>query len=141
MPSHHLFTAPKDEDEHLLDSAPEKAKSKQHDFVLNGFEIAGGSIRINKPDLQRKIFKILKLPEKEAEDRFGHMLEAFTYGVPPHGGIAPGLDRIIMILAGEPNIREVIAFPKTGDARDPMMGAPSELPPKSLKEAHIKVVE
>ncbi|MBI2552307.1 aspartate--tRNA ligase [Candidatus Uhrbacteria bacterium] len=141
VPSHHLFTAPKDADEHLLDNAPEKAKSKQHDFVLNGFEIAGGSIRIHKPDIQRKIFKILELEEKEAEDRFGHMLTAFTYGVPPHGGIAPGLDRIVMILAGEPNIREVMAFPKTGDARDPMMNAPSELPEKGLKEVHIKVIK
>ncbi len=137
--THHPFTAPRDEDVGLLEGAPEKALSKQHDFVLNGFEIAGGSIRIHRPDQQRQIFKILKLSEEEVERRFGHLLEAFSYGAPPHGGIAPGLDRLVMILAGEPNIREVMAFPKTGDARDPMMGAPSELPAKSLQEVHLKM--
>lgn len=138
VPVHHLFTAPQDQDVELLDTDPAKAKSKQHDFVLNGFEIAGGSIRIHDQELQRKIFKILKLTDDEIETKFGHILRAFSYGVPPHGGIAPGLDRIVMILRNEPNIREVIAFPKTGDGRDLMMGAPSVLPPSALREAHIQ---
>lgn len=137
--THHLFTAPQDADLALLDADPAKVKGKQYDFVLNGFEIAGGSIRIHDQELQRKIFKILKLTDEEIVTKFGHMLRAFSYGVPPHGGIAPGLDRIVMLLRGEPNIREVIAFPKTGDARDLMMGAPSELPPPTLREAHIEL--
>jgi len=139
VPVHHLFTAPKDEDLSLLDSDPAKVKAKQYDFVCNGFEIAGGSIRIHDQELQRKIFRLLKLSEAEIDSRFGHMLTAFSHGVPPHGGIAPGLDRIVMILCQEPNIREVIAFPKTGDGRDLMMGAPSELPPSALREAHIQI--
>ncbi|KKU13270.1 MAG: Aspartyl-tRNA synthetase [Parcubacteria group bacterium GW2011_GWC2_45_7] len=139
--THHLFSAPRPQDIPLLDSAPEKAFANQYDLVANGYELASGSMRIHDPKLQQKIFHILQIPVEEAERRFGHMLEAFTYGAPPHGGIAPGIDRLVMLLAGEPNIREVIAFPKTGDARDPMMGAPSELPDKSLREAHIKVAE
>lgn len=137
--THHLFTAPQNDDAALLDSDPGKVKGKQYDFVLNGFEIAGGSIRIHDQELQRKIFKILKLSDEDIETRFGHMLRAFSYGVPPHGGIAPGLDRIVMLLRNEPNIREVIAFPKTGDGRDLMMGAPSPLPPAALREAHIQI--
>lgn len=139
VPVHHLFTSPKDEDVPLLDTDPAKAKSKQYDLILNGFEIAGGSIRIHNAEIQTKIFSILKLSEREAEQRFGHMLEAFSYGAPPHGGIAPGIDRIIAILANEPNIREVIAFPKTSDGRDLMMGAPSELPKEQVEEAHISI--
>ncbi len=137
--THHLFTAPQDSDLELLDTDPTKVKGKQYDFVLNGFEIAGGSIRIHDQELQRKVFKILKLTDREIETRFGHILRAFSYGVPPHGGIAPGLDRIVMILRNEPNIREVIAFPKTGDGRDLMMGAPSTLPASTLRDAHIQV--
>ncbi|MBI5467073.1 MAG: aspartate--tRNA ligase [Candidatus Kerfeldbacteria bacterium] len=137
--THHLFTSPQAADLPLLDTDPSKVKGQQYDFVLNGFEIAGGSIRIHDQELQRKIFKILKLSDEEIETKFGHMLRAFSYGVPPHGGIAPGLDRIVMLLRNEPNIREVIAFPKTGDARDLMMGAPSELPPTALREAHIQL--
>ncbi|MBU3999642.1 aspartate--tRNA ligase, partial [Patescibacteria group bacterium] len=138
---HHPFTAPKDEEINLLDKSPEKVHAKAYDIVLNGVEIGGGSIRIHKKDLQKKVFKILGLSEKEIQDRFGHMLQAFEYGAPPHGGIAPGIDRLVMLLAGEPNIREVIAFPKTGDARDPMMGAPSELGDEQLKEANIEVIK
>lgn len=138
VPVHHLFTAPKDEDLKLLETEPAKVRAKQYDFVLNGFEIAGGSIRIHDAALQKTIFKILKLSDEEIETKFGHMLKAFSYGVPPHGGIAPGLDRIVMLLCNEPNIREVIAFPKTGDARDLLMGAPSELPPQALRDAHIQ---
>lgn len=137
--SHHLFTRPKDEDLELLNTEPEKARSYAYDMVLNGFEIGGGSLRIFNHALQKKIFQILGLSEEDINIRFGHMLEAFTYGVPPHGGFAFGLDRLIAILQGEENIREVIAFPKTGDAKDLMMGAPSVLPDETLSEAHIKV--
>jgi len=138
---HHPFTSPKDEDLKLLDKKPEQAKAKAYDLVLNGYEIAGGSIRIHQPELQKKIFKILQLKEKETKERFGHLLEAFQYGAPPHGGIAVGLDRLIMILAKELNIREVIAFPKTSDGRDLMMDSPSKLPEQRLTEAHIKVIK
>lgn len=136
---HHLFTAPHPEDVALLDSAPEKARGLLYDVALNGFEIASGSIRIHDQVLQKKIFGILQIPEKEAEVRFGHMLKAFSYGVPPHGGIAFGADRMVAIFAGEDNIREVIAFPKTGDARDPLMGAPTVLSEKQLGDVHIQL--
>ncbi len=136
---HHPFTSPKDEDVKLLDTKPENAKAYAYDLVLNGFEIAGGSIRIHKRDIQEKIFKILGVSEEEKTRRFGHMLEAFEYGAPPHGGIAPGLDRIVTVLAGEKAIREAMAFPKTGDARDPMMGAPSEVSKDQLKAVHIEL--
>jgi len=138
VPTHHLFTSPKDEDLPLLATDPASAKAKQYDLVLNGFEIAGGSIRIHQADIQQQIFSILKLSDDEVRSRFGHMLEAFAYGAPPHGGIAVGLDRLIAILADEPNIREVIAFPKTSDGRDLMMGAPSQLPKSQLEEANIQ---
>ncbi len=137
--AHHPFTAPQDADVELLDEKPADVKAKAYDIVLNGYEIGGGSVRIHKRDLQNKIFEILGLKEKEIAARFGHLLEAFEYGAPPHGGIAWGLDRLIAILQNEPNIREVIAFPKTGDARDVMMGAPSELPESQLKEVHIQI--
>lgn len=139
--SHHPFTAPADEDIGLLSSEPKKVRAKAYDLALNGYEVAGGSIRIHKADLQHKIFEILGLEKKEIQKRFGHMLEAFEYGAPPHGGLASGIDRLIAILQNEPNIREVMAFPKTGDARDPMMGAPSELDPKQLEEANIELAK
>ena len=138
--AHHPFTAPRDGQKDLLATAPEKVIAKAYDIVLNGYEIGGGSIRIHDRETQNKIFQILGLADNEIIERFGHMLEAFEYGAPPHGGIAPGIDRIVMLLAGEPNIREVITFPKTGDARDPMMGAPSPLPEPQLAEAHILAV-
>jgi aspartyl-tRNA synthetase len=137
--AHHPFTAPKDEDANFLDKKPEDVKAKAYDIVLNGFEIGGGSIRIHGRDLQNKIFEILGLEQKEISERFGHILEAFEYGAPPHGGLALGIDRLVAILQNEPNIREVIAFPKTGDARDVMMGAPSELPTSQLDEVHIQI--
>jgi aspartyl-tRNA synthetase len=136
---HHPFTRPLDNDLDLLDSTPEKARAAAYDCVLNGFEIAGGSLRIHEKELQTKIFKILGLSNKEIENRFGHLLRAFDYGAPPMGGIAAGIDRICAILQNEPSIREVIAFPKTGDARDLMMGAPSEISPEQLKELGIVI--
>lgn len=136
---HHPFTSVHEEE--LLERDPLKVHAKQYDLVMNGYELASGSIRIHERDLQNKIFKVLGLGDDEIERRFGHMLRAFEYGAPPHGGIAPGIDRLVMLLAGEPNIREVIAFPKTGDARDLMMGAPSELPESQLKEVHVQIVK
>jgi aspartyl-tRNA synthetase len=137
---HHPFTRPMSEDQALLDSAPEKARAVAYDIVLNGSEVGGGSLRIHESDLQSKIFKILGITAEQAEARFGHMLEAFTYGAPPHGGIAWGLDRLVMIFAGEPNIREVMAFPKDSKAKDLMLGAPSQMPEKQVEEANVKII-
>jgi len=138
-PSHHLFTSPMPEDIPLLDSDPGKARGQQYDLVLNNNEVGGGSIRIHDRSLQEKVFKLIGLDVEVAQQRFGHMLEAFEYGTPPHGGIAPGIDRLCMILADEPNIREVIAFPKNQAARDVMGNAPSPVEPDQLKELHIKL--
>ncbi|MFA5935493.1 MAG: aspartate--tRNA ligase [Patescibacteria group bacterium] len=137
--AHHPFCMPNPEDIHLLDTEPTNVRACSYDLVLNGYELSSGSIRIHQRDLQNKIFQLLGLPDELIQARFGHMLEAFEYGAPPHGGMAPGIDRIVMILANEPNIREVIAFPKTGDARDLLMGAPSEIEKKRLDEAHISI--
>ena len=135
---HHPFTAPKPEDIELLESDPTKTRASAYDLVLNGYEIAGGSIRIHQAELQTRVFELLGLSGEEITKRFGHMLEAFSYGAPPHGGIAYGMDRLVMVLAGEANIREVIAFPKNGEARDLMMQAPSGLEPSRLKDANIQ---
>lgn len=140
-PSHHLFTAPMTEDLPLLEKDPGAARGQQYDLVLNGEEVAGGSIRIHRRDVQEQIFELIGLDLDEAKERFGHMLEAFEFGTPPHGGIAPGIDRLVMILAGEPNIREVIAFPKTQQAKDLMAGAPSPVEEEQLEELHLRVVE
>jgi aspartyl-tRNA synthetase len=137
--AHHPFTSPKPEDMELLEKSPEKVRALAYDIALNGYEIGGGSIRIHQRDLQNKIFEILGLEKKEIEERFGHMLEAFEFGAPPHGGIALGIDRILMLLMKEASIRDVIAFPKTGTGRDLLMNAPSKINPKSLKEANIKL--
>ena len=137
--AHHPFCMPNPEDMALLDTDPLKVRAWSYDLVLNGYELSSGSIRIHNRDLQNKIFQMLGLDQDLIQARFGHMLEAFEYGAPPHGGMAPGIDRIIMLLANEPTIREVIAFPKTGDARDPLMNAPSSIEEKRLDEAHIQI--
>jgi aspartyl-tRNA synthetase len=139
-PSHHLFTSPIEEDIPLLERDPGKARGQQYDLVLNNYEVGGGSIRIHDRQLQEKVFELIGLKPEVAQERFGHMLEAFEFGTPPHGGIAPGIDRICMILADEPNIREVIAFPKNQAARDVMADAPSPVESQQLKELHIEVV-
>ena len=136
---HHLFTAPHSEELDLLEKEPKKVRARAYDIVLNGEEIGGGSIRIHQRDLQEKIFKILGLKPEIYKERFGHMLEAFDLGTPPHGGIALGIDRLLAILLNEPNIREVIAFPKTGDARDLMMDAPSAVDKKQLDELQLEL--
>jgi len=137
-PSHHPFTAPKDEDIPLLDKEPMKVRSWQHDLVCNGFEVAGGSIRITDSEIQRKIFKILGLGEAEIEAKFGHLLEAFKFGVPPHGGIASGIERLLMTILGEKNLREVIAFPMTSGGKTAVMDAPSPASEKQLKELGLQ---
>ncbi len=140
-PQHHMFTRPKDEDLPLLDTDPHKARSWQHDMVLNGVEVGGGSIRIHERPMQEKIFKLIGFDLEKARADFGHMLEAFEFGAPPHGGIAPGIDRLVMMFLNEPNVREVVAFPKTGDNRDLTLGAPSDVEPQQLKDLHLRLVK
>jgi len=140
-PMHHPFTAPSDNDLLLLDTDPGKAHAKHYDFVCNGSEISSGSIRIHNRKLQQKIFDLLGYSKAETEERFGPLLEALEYGAPPHGGIAPGIDRVVMLLTGEDNIREVIAFPKTQSAIDLMVDAPSPISPEQLNELNLKVIK
>lgn len=137
-PSHHMFTAPHPDDLDLLDTDPGKVRGLQHDFVLNGFEVGGGSIRIHDPKVQEKIFKLIGFSDKQ-RDQFEHMLTAFTYGVPPHGGIAPGLDRFLMTVLGEPSVREVMAYPTSASGQTAVLDAPSYATDEQLKELGIKL--
>ncbi|MFH1647224.1 MAG: aspartate--tRNA ligase [Chloroflexota bacterium] len=137
----HPFTSPQDEDLPLLDTAPEKARSRAYDIVANGYELASGSIRIHRSEVQRKILKVLGYNDVDIQERFGHLLEAFEYGAPPHGGLAVGIDRIVTLLAGEESIREVIAFPKTQAAVDLTFNAPSRVTAEQLAELHISLRE
>ena len=134
QPMHHPFTTPHPDDTAKLESDPLSVRAWSYDIVLNGYEISSGSIRIHERELQNRVFKTLGLSDETIQKKFGHMLEAFEYGAPPHGGFAPGIDRLVMILAEEKSISEVIAFPKTGTARDPMMGSPSTIEPSQLRD-------
>ncbi|PJF49036.1 MAG: aspartate--tRNA ligase [Chloroflexi bacterium] len=138
-PSHHMFTAPQDEHLALLESDPGQVRSKQYDLVCNGYEVGGGSIRIHRREVQETVMRLIGLEMEEARRKFGHILEAFEYGAPPHGGIAPGVDRLTMLYCSEPNIREVMAFPKNQQAMDVMAGAPSPVYEQQLKELHIRL--
>ncbi len=139
--THHPFTSPQEEDLEFLEKDPLRVRAKAYDLILNGVEIGGGSIRIHDPELQERIFKALGLSEKEAEEKFGFFLEALQYGTPPHGGIALGFDRIVMILAGEESIRDVIPFPKTTSALCLLTGSPSEVDPRQLEELGLKKIK
>ncbi len=136
---HHPFTAPFDEDLELLESDPGLVRAKAYDIVANGYEIGGGSIRIHRREVQSRLFAAIGMTDEETRAQFGHLLEAFEYGAPPHGGIAAGLARLVMLLAGEPNIREVMAFPKTQSAVDLMTDAPSPVSARQLDELHIRI--
>ena len=138
---HHPFTAPWEADIPLLDTEPQKVRARHYDLVCDGYELSSGSIRIHTKELQEKVFSLLGYAQEEIEGRFGHMLTAFEYGAPPHGGIAPGIDRFVMILAQEPTIREVIAFPKNQSAQDLMTDAPSPVSPQQLEELHLALLE
>ena len=138
---HHPFTSPREEDLPLIDSDPGRVRSRAYDLVCNGWELFSGSIRIHRRDLQEKVFAMLGISAEEARRKFGHMLEAFEYGAPPHAGIGAGIDRLLAVLTGQPDIREVIAFPKTKSASEPLTGAPTTVSPEQLRELHIAVTE
>jgi aspartyl-tRNA synthetase len=144
VPAHHPFTMPHPDDLHLLDSAQSadllSVRSQAYDLVLNGWELGSGSVRIHDPVVQRRIFALLGIGADEAQDRFGFLLDAFRFGAPPHAGFAFGIDRLVALLAGEENIREVIAFPKTQSGGDPLTGAPGPLDPGQLGELGLRLL-
>jgi aspartyl-tRNA synthetase len=133
---HHPFTAPLTDD-----LSPETAKARAYDIVLNGFELGSGSVRIHQADLQRKVFEALGLATEEIDEKFGHLITAFSYGVPPHAGIAPGIDRLVMVLTGKEAIRDVIAFPKAQSGFDPLTGAPAPVSDVQLRELGLRLAE
>ena len=141
MAMHHPFTMPMEEDWDRIDSDPGSVRAKAYDIVLNGVELGGGSVRIHQSDIQEKMFEVIGLSKEEANEKFGFLLTAFKYGVPPHAGLAYGVDRFVMLLAGADSIREVIAFPKNKDAADLMSGAPDVVDPVQLTDLHIAVEE
>ena len=136
---HHPFTAPLDEDIDLIEKDPAHCRAKAYDIVLNGTELGGGSIRISTPEMQKRMFRALGLSEEDAQERFAHLLTAFKYGAPPHGGLAYGLDRLVMLLAGAESVRDVIAFPKVQNASELMTNCPDTVEQKQLEELHIAV--
>jgi len=138
---HHPFTMPKDEDIPLLSTEPEKVRAKAYDMIFNGNEVGGGSLRIFNTELQQQMFEALGFTKEKAWEQFGYLMNAFRYGTPPHGGMAYGLDRLVMLLAGRDSIRDVIAFPKVKDASELMTEAPTPVDPKQLKELHLKLNE
>ncbi|MBV9041008.1 MAG: aspartate--tRNA ligase, partial [Acidimicrobiia bacterium] len=140
MPAHHPFTMPHPDDIEKMESEPLSVRSQAYDLVLNGWELGSGSVRIHRADIQQKIFSLLGIDPERAQERFGFLLDAFRYGAPPHAGFAFGIDRLAAILAGEDNIREVIAFPKTQSGADPLTGAPAPLDQKQLDELGLRVL-
>jgi aspartyl-tRNA synthetase len=140
VPAHHIFTAPKAEHFDLLETEPLKVRAQSYDLVLNGIEIASGSIRIHNPEVQKRVMKVIGMAEEDAQRKFGFLLEAFRYGAPPHGGIAPGLDRLVALICGFNDIREFIAFPKTASGTSLLDGSPSPIEPHQLKELKLKTL-
>ncbi len=138
-PAHHLFCMPKEEDLKHMEDDPGKVYCTQFDLTLNGWELASGSIRINRPDIQERVMKVIGLTKEDLEQKFGFLLESFRYGAPPHGGIGMGFDRIITLMLGMEDIREVMAFPKNKSAECPMDGCPTTIDQKSLRELNIKL--
>ena len=140
MAMHHPFTMPMEEDLQYIDSDPGRVRAKAYDIVLNGTELGGGSVRIHQSDIQEKMFEVLGFTKESAYEQFGFLINAFKYGVPPHAGLAYGLDRMIMLMTGSDSIREVIAFPKVKDASDLMSEAPSAVDPKQLSELFLETI-
>jgi aspartyl-tRNA synthetase len=140
VPAHHPFTMPHPDDLGRLDTDPLSVRSQAYDLVLNGWELGSGSVRIHRPDIQQRIFSFLGIEPEQAQARFGFLLDAFRHGAPPHAGFAFGIDRLVALLAGEENIREVIAFPKTQSGTDPLTGAPGTIDPRQLTELGLRVL-
>jgi aspartyl-tRNA synthetase len=141
IPAHHPFTMPHPEDMALLETEPLQVRAQAYDLVLNGSELGSGSVRIHRPDVQQQIFSLLGIGPEDAQERFGFLLDAFRFGAPPHAGFAVGIDRFTAILAGEENIREVIAFPKTQSGADPLTNAPTGIDPRQLTELGLRLLD
>jgi aspartyl-tRNA synthetase len=139
IPAHHAFTMPHPDDLDRLESDPLSVRSQSYDLVINGWELGSGSVRIHRPEIQRRVFALLGIEEQQAQERFGFLLDAFRFGAPPHAGFAFGVDRLVAVLAGEENIREVIAFPKTQSGSDPLTDAPSPIDPNQLRDLGLQL--